>query len=312
MKFSVIVPIYNVEKSLSRCFDSILAQTYMDFEIIAVNDGSPDNSQAIIDEYSAKYPEYVKGFKKENGGLSDARNYGVSNSSGEYLVFVDSDDYIADDMLERLAAEIDKNAPDVIGINCHLVYDDGTIYGKMTKPICENLGGDFATKELVLWKECYEPACFYAYKRSYWQDKQFAFMKGIYHEDYALTPLVILLAERVTLLDYFGYYYVSNQEGITKNLNAEKQRKMASDMLKGYDYLLYGYNNHYKGDKYCGKLYLHYISSSLIYKLNTLPEGEIKETFRSELKKRKIIKHVMHDNVKRKIRQLLLKVQNKL
>ena len=62
MKFSVIVPIYNVEKSLARCFDSILAQTYRDFEIIAVNDGSPDNSQAIIDEYSAKYPEQLKGF----------------------------------------------------------------------------------------------------------------------------------------------------------------------------------------------------------------------------------------------------------
>ena len=84
MKFSVIVPIYNVEKSLARCFDSILAQTYKDFEIIAVNDGSPDNSQAIIDEYSAKHPEYVKGFKKFFYGSTDnSEDYGKNMANAK-------------------------------------------------------------------------------------------------------------------------------------------------------------------------------------------------------------------------------------
>ena len=102
MTFSVIVPVYNVEKYLAKCLDSILAQTYSDFEIIVVNDGSPDNSQQIIDEYAKNYPDKIKPFIKANGGLSDARNFGVEKASGEYLLFVDSDDYIAEKLLENL------------------------------------------------------------------------------------------------------------------------------------------------------------------------------------------------------------------
>ena len=106
MKFSVIVPIYNVEKYLSKCFDSILNQTYSDFEIIAVNDGSPDNSQEIIDQYKANYPQKIKAFTKQNGGLSDARNFGIQRADGDYLLFIDSDDYINPVLLQRLANEM--------------------------------------------------------------------------------------------------------------------------------------------------------------------------------------------------------------
>ena len=77
MTFSVIIPVYNVERYLAKCIDSLLAQSCKDYEIIVVNDGSPDGSQSIIDSYTARYPDLIKGFVKENGGLSDARNYGV-------------------------------------------------------------------------------------------------------------------------------------------------------------------------------------------------------------------------------------------
>ena len=96
MKFSIIVPVYNVEKYLKRCLDSIQNQTYDNFEVIIVNDGSPDHSQEIIDEY-VKHDDRFLSYQKENGGLSDARNYGVKYATGDYLLFVDSDDYVSSD-----------------------------------------------------------------------------------------------------------------------------------------------------------------------------------------------------------------------
>ena len=85
MKVSVIVPVYNVEKYLNKCLDSLINQSLDNFEIIVVNDGSPDNSQKIIDEYVSKYPKIVKSYIKENGGLSDARNYGIKKAQGDLL-----------------------------------------------------------------------------------------------------------------------------------------------------------------------------------------------------------------------------------
>ena len=100
-KISIIVPVYNVEKYLEKCVRSILAQTFTDFELILVDDGSPDSSGAMCDQF-AEQDQRVKVIHKENGGLSDARNAGIEIATGEYLGFVDSDDYIADDMYETL------------------------------------------------------------------------------------------------------------------------------------------------------------------------------------------------------------------
>ena len=102
IKVSVIVPVYNVEAYLERCLDSLVKQTLEEMEIIVVNDGTKDNSQAIIDRYAAAYPQKVISLIKENGGLSDARNYGIPYAHGEYIGFVDSDDFAAEDLLETL------------------------------------------------------------------------------------------------------------------------------------------------------------------------------------------------------------------
>ena len=100
-RISVIVPVYNVEKYLSRCVDSILNQTFTDFECILVDDGSPDNCGKICDEY-AKKDKRVKVIHKQNGGLSDARNTGLDIAGGEYIYFLDSDDYVEYNLLEKL------------------------------------------------------------------------------------------------------------------------------------------------------------------------------------------------------------------
>lgn len=102
IKVSIIVPVYNVELYLEKCLLSLVNQTLQDIEILVVNDGSSDNSQQIIEKFQQEYPDRIFGFIKENGGLSDARNFGIDRAKGEFLGFVDSDDYVSESMFEEM------------------------------------------------------------------------------------------------------------------------------------------------------------------------------------------------------------------
>lgn len=123
VKVSVIVPVYNVEKYLKKCLDSLVNQTLKNIEIIVVNDGSPDDSQKIIDEYTKRYSN-IKSYIKENGGLSDARNYGLKKAHGEYVAFLDSDDYVTTDMYEKMYDKAKTANFDMVVCDLNYVYDN--------------------------------------------------------------------------------------------------------------------------------------------------------------------------------------------
>lgn len=134
-KVSVIIPVYNVQEYLRECLDSLVNQTIKeDLEVIIVNDGSKDKSQNIIDEYVEKYPKLFKSYIKENGGQGSARNYGVKKASGEYIGFVDSDDYIENDMYEILYNEGIKKKLDIVVCDMAWVYEDGRKESRETLP----------------------------------------------------------------------------------------------------------------------------------------------------------------------------------
>ena len=111
---SIVVPVYNVENYLAKCLDSLVNQTLKDIEVIVVNDGSPDNSQKIIDKYVKKYPKLVKSFIKENGGQGSARNFGLEYAKGEYIAYVDSDDYVETNMFEEMYNIASKENSDIV------------------------------------------------------------------------------------------------------------------------------------------------------------------------------------------------------
>lgn len=123
-KVSVIVPVYNVEKYLRKCMDSLVNQTLKDIEIVVVNDGSPDGSDLIMQEYVEKY-DCVKYLKKENGGIASARNMGLNHACGEYIAFCDSDDYVDLDMYEELYNQANKTSADVVFSGYYNETDDG-------------------------------------------------------------------------------------------------------------------------------------------------------------------------------------------
>ena len=125
MKLSIIVPVYNVEAFLPKCLDSLLAQTIGDFEIILVNDGSPDNSQQIIDRYVREHPDKIRSLTVDNGGQGRARNFGLNIAQGDYIGFIDSDDWIAPDMYEKLCTVAESEAADIVICDMMAVYSDG-------------------------------------------------------------------------------------------------------------------------------------------------------------------------------------------
>ena len=126
-KISVIIPVYNVEKYLSACLDSVLAQTYAELEILAVNDGSTDGSAKILEEY-AERDSRIQVLNKPNGGLSDARNYGIEHATGQYYLFIDSDDLIRPDMADLLYRALIQYDADIAVSDMEYFYEDGVFY----------------------------------------------------------------------------------------------------------------------------------------------------------------------------------------
>lgn len=212
-KVSVIVPVYNVEKYIAKCLDSLVNQTLKDIEIIVVNDGSPDNSQKIIDKYQKKYPNMIKSFKKENGGLSDARNYGIKKATGEYLAFIDSDDYVelnSYEIMYNKAKEIDF---DVVVCNLKQIYEDSNRIDYVSSRIKKDIFEKKDIKKVLI--DIYPSACNKIYKKSLFDDC-FGFKKGILFEDVEFTHRLLSKISSIGKVDDYLINYIQRKGTITK------------------------------------------------------------------------------------------------
>lgn len=297
MKYSIIIPVYNVEEYLDRCLKSILNQTYSNYEVIIVNDGSPDNSDNIIKSYE-KEDKRFKGYKKVNGGLSDARNYGLKYATGDYLIFIDADDYIENNYLEKVNDVLEKNKDiDVLKFKIKLV-DEGENLIRMENGL--NKEGVTSFEELVKL-EFLEPAWSYVYKLSFWKENNFTYLKGMIHEDFGLTPEILMKANKIYYLNSYLYNYVQRNGSIMSSNNKEKLHKKAYDMLYQYDRLI---KINYNKDT---KVYKSFLANALISKTNTLDKEEQKK-YKEELRKRKVIDNLIDDTLKRKIKKIIYKI----
>lgn len=202
---SVIVPVYNVEEYLTRCVDSILAQTYENLEVILVDDGAKDNSGAICDGFAAK-DSRVKVIHKENGGLSSARNAGLDVARGEYIAFVDSDDWIAPDAYAHLMELAEKYDVKLV---CGGRYDVSGKTGAKTVGLCPKKEEVISAEELVgrifLWDGCDSSACDKLYHHSILEN--FRYPEGKVCEDVPVTYKIVLSAGRVAMSDRPFYHY---------------------------------------------------------------------------------------------------------
>ena len=237
---SVIVPIYNVEDTLERCIDSILQQTYMNIEIILVNDSSPDDSETICQKYKSEHPNIIKYFKKENEGLGLTRNYGMKRANGNYVVFVDSDDYIEKDMItQMMQCAVDNNA-DIVASS--FVYNGHTqaevggeklyIGKKEIQSLINRMSGN---KNCKTNDQFNVSACTKLYSKHFLDQHVLVFKseREYIWEDMAFNVDAFSCAERIYVMDSAFYHYDYNPESLTHSYDANRFEKI----MKMYCYL---------------------------------------------------------------------------
>lgn len=215
-KVSVIVPVYNVEHYLAKCLDSLVNQSLQNIEIIIVNDGSNDGSENIIHEYSQKYPDKIKAFIKENGGLSDARNFGIDRATGDYFGFVDSDDYVSGTMFEEMLNLAEKNDAEMVICNIQKVDEDGIVTQKLTQ--IPNMPEKIVLEaNFSVFSDLSYFACNKLFKRELFAHKRFK--KGIHFEDIQLIPQLLLECTTIAQTQNFHYQYLERADSISKTHN---------------------------------------------------------------------------------------------
>lgn len=236
MLISFIVPVYNVEAYLKECINSILEQSFADYEIVLVDDGSTDNSGNLCDEYREKDVR-INVIHKDNGGLSDARNAGIHVAKGKYILFVDSDDYIGKNSISNIVKYLkqQKEEPDIMFLEAIRVYPDGTedplgdgyvascINGKNKKDVMEHLAS-LPKFPAAAWSKLV--------KRKFLIQNSLFFEKGLLSEDIDWTIKMILKAKKFAYCDVNYYYYRQNRNGSISNTFDEKSIESLMYIIK--------------------------------------------------------------------------------
>jgi len=221
MRFSIIIPVYNVEKYIRRCMESVMNQTFRDYEVIVVNDETPDNSMAIVQEYVNAFPGMIQVIHQKNTRQGGARNNGVSKARGEYILFVDSDDYVALNMLETVDAKLRENPCDILVFRHVPVSPEGKQLGE--PEYCALPPGTYLPerdKNVVLIPT---GPVNKAFRREFYVETQVWFPEKLLYED-AVTRVLYAMASSVVVCDDVLYYYV--QSG-----NSSMRRKPSEKML---------------------------------------------------------------------------------
>lgn len=227
---SIIIPIYNVAEYLTQCLDSAYSQVRDNYEVILVDDGSTDNSGDICDEYKLKYPQTIV-VHKENGGLSDARNAGIKVATGEYIYFIDSDDWLAPNAISTLLDYAIENKCEVIQGGLYYAYNDYLLYDNSQKtPFI--LNRNQAMKELI--KNDYIKN--FAWGKIYKTEivKKYLFIKGVYFEDSYWQHHIIHEVNNYGVIPTPLYYYRQRESSISGVFSAK-----SLDLLNGYERRLY-------------------------------------------------------------------------
>lgn len=240
-KISIVVPVYRVQKYLDRCVKSLIKQSYSNIEIILVDDGSTDKCPELCDNY-AKSDLRIMVIHKKNGGLSDARNCGIKVATGDYILFVDSDDFIELDACEYFAKIIDTCEVDIVAGNAKRIEDSHV--SLMQRYLYDEkriISGKEFLKSEFKYGTMYMAAWLNLYNRSFLIDNKLEFKVGLLHEDEQFTPRVFLKANRVMVSNMVFYNYIIREGSIStqknKIKNAEHLMQTCKELERIYNRL---------------------------------------------------------------------------
>lgn len=219
-KVSVIVPVYNVEVYIEKCLDSLVNQTLEEIEIIIVNDGTKDNSMKIVKKFQEKYPKKIICLEKENGGLSDARNYGIPYARGEYIAFLDSDDYVENNMYKDMYELAKKENSDMVECDFYWEYPNKTKID--TGEIYHNKKEMLEKVRVVAWNKLI--------KREILEQTKVRFPVGYQYEDVEFTYKLVPYLEKISFLKNPGIHYIQRDGSISNSQN--ERTKEIFDILE--------------------------------------------------------------------------------
>ena len=267
MKVSIIVPVYNVEPYLDKCLNTLVNQTLKKIEIIIVNDGSKDNSEKIIEKYLKKYPEKIKYIKKANGGLSSARNEGLKYASGEYIGFVDSDDYVSLNTFNLMYKKAKEKNFDLVVCNLNYVYET------KTKMVSAGLDKDLENEDEVkknivflypaVWNKLYKKEILDSLK----------FKEGIWYEDVEFNFRVYPRVKSIGYVDKPLIQYVQRESSISKTID-----KRLFNYIDNFNGLIRYYQDNNLYNKYYFELeysYVRYLYATFIKQLSYTNDKEL-------------------------------------
>lgn len=286
---SVIIPIYNVEKYISRCLDSVINQTYKKIEIICVDDGSPDNSIKILKEYEKK-DSRIKIIRQQNRGLSGARNTGIKNSRGEYIFFLDSDDWLPLNSLELLYKDILLNKSDISVGNLTKVYP------KKNKEIgLKNLEkNNYSLKNYLEYsinkKNFTANVVNKLYKTKLIIKNQILFKEKILYEDFLFTIQYFIYCKKISVIEEVVYYYFLERENSIVNTVSERDLETFLNIIEIENFLIKNNQNEILNSKYFQNYIFEWLLSATISKLFKNGDIESIEIMYESIKNNKIFK----------------------
>lgn len=264
-KVSVIVPVYNVEKYLIKSLDSLVNQTLEDIEIIVVNDGSTDNSKKIIEVYKEKYQDKIKYLEKPNGGLSDARNFGIPHATGEYIAFLDSDDYVELDTYEKMYNKAKEENSDIV--ECDFIWeypnktkiDTGTIYTNKKEML--------TYARVVAWNKLI--------KRDLLEKYKIKFPKGLRYEDVEFFYKMVPYYNKVSFVKEPLIHYIQRESSISK-----VQNERTKEIFEVLDNVINYYKNKNLYNEYKDELeytYTRLLLCSSLFRMVKIKDKKVKK-----------------------------------
>ncbi len=264
IRFSIIIPTYNSEKTISRCLISILKQKFCNYEILIVDDESTDNTLNVVNEFLNKYKDRIRVIKNKHSGISIIRNIGIYNSKGEYIIFVDSDDYINVNLLNVLS----KYNDDVIKFN--VFCSNGS--DRFIQPTFISKDGKESLKLFCKNKNIFATPWGYAFKRDLFLNENLLFLKGKTHEDFGLIPLIIMSAKTVSSISYVGYNYIKRIGSITQENAYNKEILRMDDFIEQFMFLISEINKRLENTDY-KKVYNDYFMERLYVKFTNFKKN---------------------------------------
>lgn len=263
-KLSIIIPVYNTEKYLEKCLDSVVAAIDERMEVLVINDGSPDNSESIILKYVKRYPTLFFYYKKENGGLSDVKNYGLERAGGEFVIFLDSDDFIEPNMYRDMLRIAQDKQADVVVCDIYMDYEENIPRRVVS---CQNdRRSTTYYKVLDTWMM---PASWNKMvKRTLYEG--LTFPKGLNNEDVCVTPVALARADHIAIIPK-PYYHYLQRSGSIQNSEFNERRFVILDTVKlVLDRMKC--ENDVKQKQLKNTLYLHQVISMAMYPIREIDD----------------------------------------